>query len=102
MRIRQGDSVNDFYYTLTANVNDSENFSPVLNETIEGGEGKLNGSLDFGNIPGFTDDFGGSNDFARGEIGDFSVIGYSKSMAESGNVTIVDICFPIMRITSPK
>ena len=83
-------SVQDFYYTLTAYFNGSENFSPVSDET-EDGEGTLDGSLGSGGIPGFP---GGMGDMDFGASGDFSIIGYSSDSSMtafvSGNASIVD------------
>ena len=80
-------SVQDFYYTLTAYFNGSENFSPVSDES----DGTLNGSLGSGGISGFP---GGMGDMDFGASGDFSIIGYSSdsSMTSfiSGNASIVD------------
>ena len=51
----QAKSVQDFYYTLTAYFNGSENFSPVSDETDDDSDGELSGNLDSGNsgMPGF-------------------------------------------------
>ena len=54
-------SVKDFYYTLTAYFNGSENFSPVSDETDDDSYGELSGDLDSGNsdMPGFPGGMGG-------------------------------------------
>ena len=88
------ESVQDFYYTLTAYFNGSENFSPVSDETEDSdSDGELEGSLGSGGMSGFPGGMGGK-DFMRGASGDFSVIGYSSdsSMTASvnGTASIVD------------
>ena len=72
------ESVRDFYYTLTAYFDGSENFSPVSDGSDSDSDGELSGSLDgFGGMSGFP---GGMN-FGRGTSGEFSVIGYSSDSA---------------------
>lgn len=91
-------SVQDFYYTLTAYFNGSENFSPVSDETEDdSSDGELDGSLDSeGNspFPGGMGGFGGGMMGGRFSSGDFSVIGYSSDSAMSafisGNASIVE------------
>lgn len=89
----QAESVQDFYYTLTAYFNGSENFSPVSDETDDDSDGELSGDLDSGNsgMPGFPGGMGGMN---FGASGDFSIIGYSSDSSMtafvSGNASIVD------------
>lgn len=93
----QAESVQDFYYTLTAYFNGSENFSPVSDETADDSEesdGTLDGSLDdsSSSFPsGFPGGMGGMN---FGASGDFSIIGYSSDSSMtafvSGNASIVD------------
>ena len=89
----QAESVQDFYYTLTAYFNGSENFSPVSDETDDDSDGGLSGDLDSGNsgMPGFPGGMGGMN---FGASGDFSIIGYSSDSSMtafvSGNASIVD------------
>ena len=80
-------SVQDFYYTLTAYFNGSENFSPISSE--DDSEGSLSGSLGgFGGFPGGMD-FGG-----RGVSGDFSIIGYSSDSSMTafvnGNASVLE------------
>ena len=87
-------SVQDFYYTLTAYFNGSENFSPVSDETEDSdSDGELEGSLGSGGMSGFPGGMGGK-DFMRGASGDFSVIGYSSDSSMTafvnGNASIVD------------
>lgn len=89
----EAESVQDFYYTLTAYFNGSENFSPVSDETDDESDGELSGDLDSGNsgMPGFPGGMGGMN---FGASGDFSIIGYSSDSSMtafvSGNASIVD------------
>ena len=88
------ESVQDFYYTLTAYFNGSENFSPVSDETEDSdSDGELEGSLGSGGMSGFPGGMGGK-DFMRGASGDFSIIGYSSDSSMTafvnGNASIVD------------
>ena len=88
------ESVQDFYYTLTAYLNGSENFSPVSDETEDSdSDGELEGSLESGGMSGFPGGMGGK-DFMRGASGDFSVIGYSSDSSMTafvnGTASIVD------------
>ena len=88
------ESVQDFYYTLTAYLNGSENFSPVSDETEDSdSDGELEGSLGSGGMSGFPGGMGGK-DFMRGASGDFSVIGYSSDSSMTafvnGTASIVD------------
>lgn len=90
----QAESVQDFYYTLTAYFNGSENFSPVSDETEDSdSDGELEGSLGSGGMSGFPGGMGGK-DFIRGASGDFSVIGYSSDSSMTafvnGTASIVD------------
>ena len=82
------ESVEDFYYTLTAYWNGSENFSPVSDEAEDSdSESESNSN---GNRPGFPGGMMGGS-FSSG---DFSVIGYSsdRSMTAfvNGNASIVE------------
>ena len=90
----EAESVQDFYYTLTAYFNGSENFSPVSDETEDSdSDGELEGSLGSGGMSGFPGGMGGK-DFMRGASGDFSIIGYSSDSSMTafvnGNASIVD------------
>ena len=93
LKYAEAESVQDFYYTLTAYFNGSENFSPVSDETDDDSDGELSGDLDSGNsgMPGFPGGMGGMN---FGASGDFSIIGYSSDSSMtafvSGNASIVD------------
>jgi putative ABC transport system permease protein len=93
LKYAEAESVQDFYYTLTAYFNGSENFSPVSEETDDDSDGELSGDLDSGNsgMPGFPGGMGGMN---FGASGDFSIIGYSSDSSMtafvSGNASIVD------------
>ena len=90
-------TVQDFYYTLTAYFNGSENFSPVSDETEDGeSDGELNGSLEeenSGRPSGFPGGMGGMMG-GMFSSGDFSIIGYSSDSAMTafinGNASIVD------------
>ena len=93
LKYAEAESVQDFYYTLTAHFNGSENFSPVSDETDDDSDGELSGDLDSGNsgMPGFPGGMGGMN---FGASGDFSIIGYSSDSSMTafinGNASIVD------------
>ena len=82
-------SVQDFYYTLTAYFNGSENFSPVSDET----DSDDSASSDFpSGFPGMGGGMGGmGNMFSSG---DFTVVGFSSDSAMtafvSGNASIVE------------
>ena len=83
------ESVQDFYYTLTAYFNGSENFSPVSDETED------SDSSDSGNSGSFPGGFpGGMGGMNFGASGDFSIIGYSSDSSMTafvnGNASIVD------------
>lgn len=76
----KADSVQDFYYTLTASFNGSDSFQPVTDETEDSessqsssGFGGFGGGMSF---PGGS--FGGGN---RVSSSDFSIIGYSSDSA---------------------
>ena len=94
----EASTVQDFYYTLTAYFNGSENFSPVSDETEDSeSDGKLNGSLEEGNSgrpSGFPGGMGGGMMGGMFSSGDFSIIGYSSDSAMTafinGNASIVD------------
>ena len=95
----EAESVDDFYYTLTAYFNGSENFSAVTDETDdESDESKENdensASSNMQNMPQMPNGFGGGKGMGRGASGDFSVIGYSSDSAMtafvSGNASVVD------------
>ena len=87
------ESVQDFYYTLTAYFNGSENFSPVSDETDDDSDGSFDESLDLGGMSGFLGGMGGMN-FGGGASGDFSIIGYSSDSSMTafvnGNASVVD------------
>ncbi len=95
------DSVKDFYYTLTAYFNGSDDFLPVSDEETENDEegGTIEGELDSdtekkpGGFPGGTDGMGGMM-FGGFSSGDFTVIGYSSdtSMTDfvNGNAAILE------------
>ena len=83
----EAESVQDFYYTLTAYFNGSENFSPVSDESDDGDSGDESS----GSFPG---GFLGGMDFDFGSTGDFSIIGYSSDSAMTafvnGNASIAE------------
>ena len=90
----EASTVQDFYYTLTAYFNGSENFSPVSDETES--DGALNGSLkeeSSGRPSGFPGGMGGMMG-GMFSSGDFSIIGYSSDSSMTafinGNASIVD------------
>ena len=92
-------SVQDFYYTLTAYWNGSENFSPVSDETDDsnsGSDGTLDGSLDGGNggMAGFPGGMMGGMMGGGLASGDFTVIGYSSDSSMTafinGSASIVE------------
>ena len=93
----EASTVQDFYYTLTAYFNGSENFSPVSDETEDSeSDGELNGSLEeknSGRPSGFPGGMGGIMG-GMFSSGDFSIIGYSSDSAMTafinGNASIVD------------
>lgn len=97
----QAESVQDFYYTLTAYFNGSESFNPVSDETTDDSEdsdGTLDGSLD-GSLDDSSSSFpggflGGMGGMNFGASGDFSIIGYSSDSSMTafinGNASIVD------------
>ena len=69
----EAESVQDFYYTLTAYFNGSESFNPVSDETEDSTEGDSESGSSFpGSFPG---GMGGMN---FGASGDFSIVGYSS------------------------
>ena len=89
------ESVDDFYYTLTAYFNGSENFSPVSDETEDSdSDSELEESFGSGGMSGFPGGMGGGKDFMRRASGDFSIIGYSSDSSMTafvnGNASIVD------------
>lgn len=69
------ESVEDFYYTLTASFNGNDNLSPVTDETEDDSESESSSSGFGGGMSFFGGGFGGGNMFTSS---DFSVIGYSS------------------------
>lgn len=92
------DSVQDFYYTLTAYFNGSENFSPVTDETSDdseddSSESENSGLSQFpGNMGGGM--MGGGMMNAMFSTGDFTIVGYNSYAAMTdfveGNATVLD------------
>ena len=84
----QAESVEDFYYTLTAYFNGSDTLLPVTDETEEEDLSEQNGfpSKMPGNMGGFGGMMGGMGgmQFASG---DFSIIGYSSDSAMSSFIS---------------
>ena len=90
------DSVQDFYYTLTASFNGTETFLPVSDETTDD-ESETDSSSDFSSGfggfggMGFPGGMGSGNLFASA---DFSVIGYSSDSSMTafinGTASILD------------
>ena len=98
LKYAEAESVQDFYYTLTAYFNGSESFNPVSDETADDSEdsdGTLDGSLDGeeSNRPSRPNGMGGMMGGAFSS-GDFSIIGYSSDSSMTafinGNASIVD------------
>ena len=89
LKYAEAESVQDFYYTLTAYFNGTDSFQPVSDETSES-DGALNGSLE--GIPGMPGGFGGM--MGGFSTGDFAIVGYSSdsAMADfvSGNASILE------------
>ncbi len=80
----KAESVDDFYYTLTAYFDGSDDFSPVSDETTEDTESSSNKNNSFG----FPQGMGGGMMGGRGfSTGDFTIVGYSSdsSMTEFVN-----------------
>ena len=88
----EASSVQDFYYTLTAYFNGSENFSPVSDETDDS-EDESDSSTGSGRPSGFPGGMGGMMG-GMFSSGDFSIIGYSSDSSMTafinGNASIVD------------
>ena len=98
LKYAEAESVQDFYYTLTAYFNGSESFNPVSDETADDSEdsdGTLDGNLDGeeSNRPSRPNGMGGMMGGAFSS-GDFSIIGYSSysSMTAfvNGNASILE------------
>lgn len=75
----KAESVQDFYYTLTAYFDGSDSLLPVSDER-EDDESESESDSSSGNRPGFPGGMGGM-DFGRGASGDFTIIGYSSDLA---------------------
>ena len=89
LKYAEAESVQDFYYTLIAYFNGSENLSPVSeeNEDSDSTNSGFGGSLP-GGFPG------GKVDMNFGASGEISIIGYSSDSSMTnfvnGNASIVD------------
>lgn len=99
LKYAEASGVQDFYYTLTAYFNGSEDFAPVSDETDDSeSDGELSGSLEAeqeSGIPGMSGGMGGKGGMFGGfSSGDFSIIGYSSDSAMTdfmnGNASVVD------------
>ena len=92
------ESVDDFYYTLTAYFNGSDSLLPVSDETTDSEEsdGTLDGSLDGGDssVSQRPNGMGGGMMGGKMTMGDFNVIGYSSYSAMTafvnGNASILE------------
>ena len=86
------ESVEDFYYTLTAYFNGSESFSAVTDESEDSESEETSESSS--KIPQMPGGFSGGMSFGRGASGDFSIIGYSSDSSMTsfidGNASIVE------------
>ena len=91
------ESVQDFYYTLTAYFNGSDSFSPVSDETENNDAAEeSSGSSSSGGASGFFGGMGGMGgmNFGRGASGDFTIVGYSSDSSMTafvnGNASILE------------
>lgn len=93
-RYASAESVQDFYYTLTAYFNGSDSFFPVSDETADDEE--EDGSLEGGNgsVPGMPGGMNTAMPGAMATVGDFTIIGYSSDSAMtsfiSGGASVTD------------
>lgn len=98
LKYAEAESVQDFYYTLTAYFNGSDSFLPVSDETDDTeGDGTLDGSLEEepSGRPQMPGGMGGMGGMMGGfSAGDFTIIGYSSDSAMtefvSGTASILD------------
>ncbi len=74
------DTVEDFYYQLTAALNGSEDFLPVSNDSADESEEGSGESSEMPQIPG---GMGGKGNMMMGAQSDFSVVGVSSEAAMS-------------------
>ncbi len=93
----EAESVQDFYYTMTASFNETDAFEAVTTEDEEdtSEETESNSQGGPGGMGGFAGGFGGGMMGGRGmNNGDFSIIGYSSDVAMTsfvdGTATIED------------
>ena len=91
------ESVEDFYYTLTAYFNGSESFSAVSDEAeeeSEESEESESAGSNMQNMPQMPNGFGGGKGMGRGASGDFWIIGYSSDSAMTsfvnGNASVLE------------
>ena len=85
------ESVQDFYYTITAYFNGTNDFAPVSDETEE------STTSSSGNVPGFPSGMGGMGGMMGGNMfssADFALVGYSSDNAMgdfiSGTASILE------------
>ena len=98
LKYAEAESVQDFYYTLTAYFNGTDSFLPVSDETDDTeGDGTLDGSLEEepSGRPQMPGGMGGMGGMMGGfSAGDFTIIGYSSDSAMtefvSGTASILD------------
>lgn len=90
----QAESVKDFYYTLTASLNGTDNFSSVTTDTEEDNTSSAIDSNQISNMPNMPENMGGGRGNFGGMQGDFSIIGYSGENAMTsfidGTASITD------------
>ncbi len=93
------ESVDNYYYTLTAYVNGTDGFSPVSDSESTGESSSTGGTFSGGGDSGGGNyggvgGFGGGGMFGDVTTGDFTVVGYSSDLAMtdiiSGNTQIQD------------
>ena len=89
------ESVQDFYYTLTAYFNGTDDFLPVSNETEDSETDETqNNSSTMKDPSGFPGGMIGGMNFDMGASGDFTIVGYSNDNSMTaflnGNAAILD------------
>jgi len=88
LKYAEADSVQDFYYSMTASLNGTEDFEPVNTETEDDSSSGSTGG--FGGMGGMMGGMGGR----FGATGDFTIVGYSGESAMTafldGTASITD------------
>ena len=88
------DSVQDFYYTLTASFNGSEYLSPVSDESSDSDTESEASESSMGNAMGFPGGMGSFVGMSMASSGDFTIIGYSSDVAMTdfinGTASVLD------------